>query len=63
MKAIRNEDNYIILQLVKMGGSLRATIPAPFVKERKLKDKSILRILKDGIEDGELEYKMHKENR
>ena len=52
MKLIKNEDNSLILQLILSGSSLRATIPAPFVKEKKLKERDLLIINKNAIRIG-----------
>jgi len=52
MKLIKNEDNNLILQLIISGGSLRTTIPADFVRDKKLRDKDILLINKNNIKIG-----------
>ena len=52
MKLTKNEDNNLILQLILSGSSLRATIPSWFVKERKLKERDLLIINKNYIQNG-----------
>lgn len=55
MKLIKNEDNSLILQLILSGSSLRTTIPASFVKEKKLKERDILFINKNDIKIKKIE--------